>query len=165
MLWVLQFIEDSFTPGDHSFFLKKNEKFLSRKNIIKMIHFIPIFFLQKMTYFSINFSMGKISNLSARKNFVKRMLHFYVKKYYVFSASYMEHSEAHFGPKVRIFIDYPTNCHLRYPNRDLIYYLLPMLWIIPETVSPRLEVSFEEALWGSAIYRWGYDDVRKEPEI
>ena len=57
------------TPGDHKFFLgknhfgnmscvsnmfflKKNEKFLSRKNIIKMNHFISIFFLWKMVYFT-----------------------------------------------------------------------------------------------------------------
>jgi hypothetical protein len=57
----------SYTPGDHIFFLrknlygntscvsnvfflKKNEKFTSRKNIIKMKHFIHIFFLQKIVY-------------------------------------------------------------------------------------------------------------------
>jgi len=34
------------------FFLKKNEKFFNRKNIIKMNHFIHIFFLQKMVYFT-----------------------------------------------------------------------------------------------------------------
>ena len=33
------------------FFLKKNEKFFSRKNIIKMKHFIHIFILQKIVYF------------------------------------------------------------------------------------------------------------------
>ena len=61
-------IEDS-TPGDHTFFLgknrfrntscvsnmfflKKNEKILSKKNIIKMNHFIPIFLLYKMVYFT-----------------------------------------------------------------------------------------------------------------
>ena len=58
----------SHTPGDHIFFprknlygntscvsnvffLKKNEKFFSRKNIIKMKHFIHIFILQKIVYF------------------------------------------------------------------------------------------------------------------
>ena len=57
-LWVEKIIRD--TPGDHTyflgknrfrntscvsnmFFLKKNENFLSWKNIIKMKHFIPIF--------------------------------------------------------------------------------------------------------------------------
>jgi len=56
------------TPGDHIFFLgknlygnmscvsnvfflKKNEKFFSRKNLIKMKHFIHIFILQKIVYF------------------------------------------------------------------------------------------------------------------
>jgi hypothetical protein len=34
------------------FFLKKNGKFLSRKNIIKMNHFIHIFFLWKMVNFT-----------------------------------------------------------------------------------------------------------------
>jgi hypothetical protein len=34
------------------FFLKKNEKFFNRKNIIKMNHFIHIFFWQKMVYFT-----------------------------------------------------------------------------------------------------------------
>ena len=32
-------------------FLKKNEKCVSRKNIIKINHFIPIFYIQKMVYF------------------------------------------------------------------------------------------------------------------
>jgi hypothetical protein len=40
------------TPGDQTFFLKKNEKFLSWKNLIKMNYFIHIFFLQKMRYFT-----------------------------------------------------------------------------------------------------------------
>jgi hypothetical protein len=34
------------------FFLKKNVKIFNRKNIIKMNHFIHIFFLQKMVYFT-----------------------------------------------------------------------------------------------------------------
>ena len=34
------------------FFLKKNEKILSKKNIIKMNNFIPIFLLYKMVYFT-----------------------------------------------------------------------------------------------------------------
>src|ERR1700731_3446822 len=62
-------ISNGITPGDHIFFLgknlygntscvsnvfflKKNEKFISRKNIIKMKHFIHIFFLQKIVYFT-----------------------------------------------------------------------------------------------------------------
>src|SRR3984893_16187123 len=61
-------LKNIYTPGDHIFFLgknlygntscvsnvfflKKNEKFISRKNIIKMKHFIHIFFLQKIVYF------------------------------------------------------------------------------------------------------------------
>jgi len=57
------------TPGDHTFFLgknrfgnmscvsnmfflKKNENFLSRKNLIKMNYFIHIFLLWKMVYFT-----------------------------------------------------------------------------------------------------------------
>jgi hypothetical protein len=61
--------EFTITPGDHTFFLvkncfgntscvsnmfflKKNENFLSMKNIIKMNHFIPIFLLWKMAYFT-----------------------------------------------------------------------------------------------------------------
>jgi hypothetical protein len=33
-------------------FLKKNEKFLNKKNLIKMNHFIHIFLLWKMVYFT-----------------------------------------------------------------------------------------------------------------
>src|ERR1700730_990489 len=62
-------LKNIYTPGDHIFFLgknlygntscisnvfflKKNEKIISRKNIIKMKHFIHIFFLQKIVYFT-----------------------------------------------------------------------------------------------------------------
>ena len=69
--------EVPYTPGDHTFFLgkncfgntscvsnmfflKKNEKFLSWKNLIKMNHFIHIFLLWKMVYFTRKKNMWKM---------------------------------------------------------------------------------------------------------
>src|SRR6202035_5217824 len=84
------------TPGDHSFFLgknwfgntscvsnmfflKKNEKFHSKKNTIKMNHFIPIFSYRKWYIFPLIFLWEKYQ-IFLQGKILGKMLHFYVKK-------------------------------------------------------------------------------------
>ena len=112
------------TPGDHTFFLgknrfgnmscvsnmfflKKNEKFLSRKNLIKMNYFIHIFLLWKMVYFtekkyvkndifSINFSTGKIwKNVTflCKKKRKKNIIFFHVGKNVQISTQWLSFSD------------------------------------------------------------------------
>ena len=93
---LLQRLRVGLTPGDHIFFLginlygntscvsnvfflKKNEKYFSRKNIIKMKHFIHIFILQKIVYF-IGKKMFEKYNIFSMSVFLSHWVHAHPEK-------------------------------------------------------------------------------------